>query len=254
MPEGRMLKKRISNSKTVGNLKSDSARLLYTWLIPHLDCKGRYSADPDLIKGHIFPKVKSMTPAKIQKLIIELAEVGLIIHYKASPDISNSKGDNVNNVRSNSETYLELVGFLKYQKIYEGREADSDIPDPKEDNVITHENSCETHKNSPISKVNKSKVKENTSLWTDDFEAFWGLYREPGEHVGNKQDAKDAFFALMRKGVAVSEIAKGTHGYLDFLKHKRLDDNFKQAKKHAATFLRKDRWREFIDFKYEAGL
>jgi len=237
MPEGRMLKKRISNSKTVGRLKSDSARLLYTWLIPHLDCKGRYSADPDLIKGHIFPKVKSMTPAKIEKLIVELSVAGLIIHY-----------------RSNGEAFLELIDFLKYQKIYEGREAESDIPEPKEDNVITHAASRVTHKNSPISKVKESKVKEKESLWTDDFEAFWGLYREPNEHVGNKQDAKDAFMALMRKGVKVSEIARGTHGYLDFLKQKRVSDNFNQAKKHAATFLRKDRWREFIEFKYEAEL
>jgi len=79
MPEGRMLKKRISDSKRLGALRSDSARLLYTWLLPHLDVEGRYSADPDLIKGHIFPKVKSMTLQKINKLLYELAEQGLII-------------------------------------------------------------------------------------------------------------------------------------------------------------------------------
>jgi len=100
MPEGRMIKKCISNSKSLGFLKSDSARLLYTWLIPHLDAEGRYSADPDLIKGHIFPKIKSMTISKIKKLINELAEARLIILYKA-----------------NDEVYLQLEKFHKYQKI-----------------------------------------------------------------------------------------------------------------------------------------
>lgn len=239
MPEGRMLKKRISNSKTLGSLKNDSARLFYTWLIPHLDCKGRYSADPDLIKGHIFPKVKSMTPQKIKKMIAELSNAGLIIHF-----------------HSDGEEFLELVGFLKYQKIYEGREAESDIPDFKQDNIITHENSCVTHKNSPISKVkeSKSKVKEKESLWNKSFEDFWKTYKEPKEHVGNKQEAKEAFFTLMRKGVELKDIARGTHGYLDMLKYKRVHEDFNQAKKHAVTFLRKDRWREFIDFKYEAEM
>ena len=66
MPEGRMIKRVISESKKLGHLKSDSARLLYTWLIPWLDVEGRHSADPEIIKGHIFPKIKSMTTKKIK--------------------------------------------------------------------------------------------------------------------------------------------------------------------------------------------
>jgi len=152
MPEGRMIKKCISNSKSLGFLKSDSARLLYTWLIPHLDAEGRYSADPDLIKGHIFPKIKSMTISKIKKLINELAEARLIILYRA-----------------NDEVYLQLEKFHKYQKIDKNREAKSKIPAPTEENIIssgiTHENSGVNQINSPISlsKVKESKVKKKCS-------------------------------------------------------------------------------------------
>jgi len=150
LPEGRMIKKCISNSKSLGFLKSDSARLLYTWLIPHLDAEGRYSADPDLIKGHIFPKVKSMTISKIKKLINELAEARLIILYKA-----------------NDEVYLQLEKFHKYQKIDKNREAKSKIPAPTEKNIInsgiTHENAGVNRINSPIIKVKESKVKEKCS-------------------------------------------------------------------------------------------
>jgi len=147
-----MIKKCISNSKSLGFLKSDSARLLYTWLIPHLDAEGRYSADPDLIKGHIFPKIKSMTISKIKKLINELAEARLIILYKA-----------------NDELYLQLEKFHKYQKIDKNREAKSKIPAPTEENIINsginHENSGLNQIKSPISlnKVKESKVKKKCS-------------------------------------------------------------------------------------------
>lgn len=54
MAEGRMLKKNISQSKKLALLKNDSARLLYTWILPHLDIEkdGQYLnfKRPDPIK------------------------------------------------------------------------------------------------------------------------------------------------------------------------------------------------------------
>ena len=81
MPEGRMIKRVISESKKLGRLPSDSSRLLYTWLIPWLDVEGRHSADPEIIKGHIFPKVRSMTIKKIERLLQELNDEKLIVLY-----------------------------------------------------------------------------------------------------------------------------------------------------------------------------
>jgi len=146
MPEGRMLKKVISESKKLGTLPSDSARLLYTWLIPWLDIEGRHSADPEIIKGHVFPKVKSMTTRKIERLVHELNEGRLIILYVCD-----------------GETYLQFKKTL--QKIDPTREAKSTILDPKKGRIIkpTHENSGVAQENSSISKVNESKVKEKTS-------------------------------------------------------------------------------------------
>lgn len=145
MPEGRMLKKRISDSKKLGKLKSDSARLLYTWILPHLDVEGRYSADPDLIKGHVFPKVKSMTYKKITNLLCELAEVGLIILYK-----------------HDGEFYLHLKNFHDYQKIDPNKEARSKIEAPNRgSSVLTLDNSRVALENSSTSKVKGSKVKRS---------------------------------------------------------------------------------------------
>jgi len=141
MPEGRMIKRVISESKKLGMLKSDSARLLYTWLIPWLDVEGRHSADPEIIKGHVFPKIKSMTTRKIKNLVLELNEARLIILYSA-----------------NNELYLQFKKTL--QKIQREREAPSTIPDPKKGEIIkpTHENSGVGHENSTQYKLNKLKV------------------------------------------------------------------------------------------------
>jgi len=126
MPEGRMLKKQISISKTLPELKSDSARLLYTWLIPHLDVEGRFSADPDVVKGHVVPRLK-MTKKKIWDYLQDMAEKGLIILYEADGDY-----------------YLEFTVFEKHQIIRKDREADSKIPSPKEGSIITPNNSWST--------------------------------------------------------------------------------------------------------------
>lgn len=113
MAEGRILKKCISESKKLAELKTDSARLLYTWLIPHLDSAGRYLADPEIIKGHIVPKLKTMTVSAIKQILNELADSGLICLYK-----------------SGDEIYLEFAKFKEYQK-YLDREARSKIPSPE---------------------------------------------------------------------------------------------------------------------------
>ena len=140
MAKGRMLKKEISVSKKLGALKSDSARLLYTWLIPWLDIEGRYTADPDILKGHLFPKIESMTKSKINKLLIELAKMGLIYLYK-----------------SDGEQYLQFTKFSEMQTLHKEREAKSEIPSPDD-------KTCElmiTHDLSPQVKLNIIKDKSN---------------------------------------------------------------------------------------------
>ena len=113
MAQARMLNKTISLSKKLAMLKSDSARLLYTWLIPHLDIQGRFYADVDIIKGNVVPKLK-MTTRKIAAYLNELAEVGLIKLYKAD-----------------GEFYLQLENFKHFQILREDREAPSKIPPPE---------------------------------------------------------------------------------------------------------------------------
>jgi len=243
MPEGRMLKKAISESKKLGALPSDSARLLYTWLIPWLDVEHRHSADPEIIKGHVFPKVKSMTIRKINKLLLELYNAKLIILYAFD-----------------GETYLQFKKSL--QKIDKTREAKSTIPPPNMGQLIqTQENSGVTHGNSTQlneSKVNESKVniKPEKSELDIEFEEFWKFYHtigNKGDDIGDKQEAKKAYKAL-RKKEPKGNIVKAANGYGEFLKHKDLKEGFAQKKMYASTFLRSKRWERFSTFKYTPSL
>ncbi len=108
-----MLKKLISTSRKLAALQTDSARLLWTWILPHADITGRFSAEPDVIKGYIVPRLKKMTPAKITNYLLDMAECELILLYKV-----------------NSDNYLEIVKFHKFQSLRADREASSEIPPP----------------------------------------------------------------------------------------------------------------------------
>ena len=115
MAEGRMLKKRISKSRKLAELKTDSARMLYFFIYPHLDIKGRFSGDSYIIKGHIVPYIKSWTTTKIETCLKDLARVKLILLYEVD-----------------GETFLECVRFADHQILRPEREAPSEIPDPPE--------------------------------------------------------------------------------------------------------------------------
>ena len=142
MAEGRMLKKKVSTSKKLMELKTDSARLLWTWLLPHLDVEGKFSADPDIVKGSVVPRLKHFTSAKVEEYLLDMAENGLIVIYEV-----------------NGDRYLKFNNFAENQTLRTDREAKSSIPDPG-DNIITPggptDNSDITP---PQDKISKDKIK-----------------------------------------------------------------------------------------------
>jgi len=104
-------------------------------------------------------------------------------------------------------------------------------------------------------RVEKNR-KENIE---DEFEEFWKAYREMGSekqkknYIGNKQEALKEYKSL-RKRETKETIVQAFNGYVDFLKYQRLVEHFEPKKKYVTTFLRSERWKEHIDFKYEPGL
>lgn len=111
MARGRMISKAISLDAKVNALSDDTARLLWTWLIPHLDSEGRMYGDAQAIKSIVFPR-RSISTAKVEKILQQLEEKKLIIRYSVD-----------------GNTYLSAPNFEKHQSgIRKDRESPSQIP------------------------------------------------------------------------------------------------------------------------------
>ncbi|MEW6097492.1 MAG: hypothetical protein AB1567_13385, partial [bacterium] len=152
MPEGRMLKKVISTSRKLAELKTDSARLLYTWLIPHLDIEGRFYGDEDIIKGSIVPRIKTFTSEKIKECLQDMVNTGLINWYEVDGD-----------------KYLQFTVFEKHQNLNRDREGKSQIPPPPIFSTlgVTPKNSGVTLENSGVTLENSGVTLENSLLSKD---------------------------------------------------------------------------------------
>ncbi len=114
MAEGRMLKRKITQSKKMAALKTDKARLLWLYLLPFTDVDGRIEADTEDIRENILRmQRKGYSVSTIQTCLEDLHDVGLITLYTVE-----------------SQQYLEYTKFGKEQKLRRDKEAESTIPDP----------------------------------------------------------------------------------------------------------------------------
>ena len=145
MAEGRMLKKNISNSRRLAELKTDSARMLWTWIIPYLDVEGRFYASPDMIKSTVVPRLKTFTEEKISECLNDMSRIGLITLYKSDGDL-----------------YLQFRKFNDFQKLRKDREG-KPLPSPDGAEIITPyqlpANSIPTPAQVKLSEVKLSEVK-----------------------------------------------------------------------------------------------
>lgn len=113
MPRGRFISREISLDEKVNALSDDTARLLFTWLIPHLDCEGRLHGDPTTVKSIVFPR-RTISVRKVEKYLEEIAKKGLILRYSVD-----------------GNDYLLAPHFEKHQVgLQKSKEAQSQIPPP----------------------------------------------------------------------------------------------------------------------------
>ena len=76
----RVIKESIRTSKGV-NALSDFQFRLWVYLITYVDDYGRGSADPELLKGFVFPRRKGVTERAIADALADLANSGMIRLY-----------------------------------------------------------------------------------------------------------------------------------------------------------------------------
>ena len=139
-----MLNEKISYDQKVSVLSLKS-KLLFTWMIPHLDVKGRFFGESSIIKGQVCPFVKELTLKNIEICLKEMRNSDLILLYEVS-----------------GHKYLEYKGFSKNQTITESRESPSEIPD------YTQTELTQDSSEAPI----EVKVKINTNINTKEIQTI----------------------------------------------------------------------------------
>lgn len=160
MATGRMIKKIISTSRKVANLKTTEARLLYTWIIPHLDIEGRFSAEPEIVKGYIVPRLKEFTITKIEEYLKDMAINNLIILYKI-----------------NEDSFLQLNNFFLHNKVRPEREALSNIlPPPTPVELQGNSYITPQQGKGEVEGKSKDKLSKDKLSVVFNFEKIWELY------------------------------------------------------------------------------
>jgi hypothetical protein len=119
MARGRMLNRKISVDKDMAIVESEVGPygvIVFTWLIAHLDREGRFSGDPEVIRGGVVPRLRGATSELVAKTLAVCDKIGLIDWYEADGD-----------------QYVSYPRFHRNQKgMRVSREPESDIPPPPE--------------------------------------------------------------------------------------------------------------------------
>lgn len=109
----RIVKESIRTSKTVNSMTDFQFRF-WVYLITYVDDYGRGSADPELIKGFVFPRRKGITEDTIKKTLAELATIGSIHLYDVE-----------------GESYFCFPNWSDHQRVQTKK---SKFPEPVENN------------------------------------------------------------------------------------------------------------------------
>lgn len=158
----RIIKESIRTSRTVNSMTDFQFRV-WLYLITYVDDYGRGSADPEIIKGFVFPRRRRITEADISKTLAELAGMGCICLYEVE-----------------GESYFYFPKWGEHQRIQTKK---SKFPEP----LSATAQPCSTvaHGESPP----QSNPNPNPNTQSEAFDAFWAAYPKK---VG-KQAARKAF-------------------------------------------------------------
>lgn len=120
----RIIKESIRTSRGVNALNDFQFRL-WLYLITYVDDFGRGSADPELLKGIVFPRRKGVTESQIKSALAELANTGMVVLYEYD-----------------GEPFFYFPNWSDHQRI---QTKHSKFPDPQESTVIHRESPLESN-------------------------------------------------------------------------------------------------------------
>lgn len=220
----RILKDSIRTSKSI-NALTDFQFRLWAYLITYVDDYGRGSAEPDILKGFVFPRRKSVTEANIQSALTEMACMGLIHLYEVDGD-----------------SYLCFPTWQKHQTV---RAAKSKFPAPDDScmQMQADESRCNQQKaDSHVFDIRNTIFDNRNTLHdqvreseTDGFDDFWSAYP--------RKVSKQTALKSWKSG----KLAKIADQIIADVKH-RCDTEWKgqsvQYIPHPSTYLNQRRWED----------
>ena len=160
----RIIKDSIRTSRTV-NAMTDFQFRVWVYLITYVDDYGRGSADPELIKGFVFPRRKRVSESDIEKTLAELAGMGCISLYDVD-----------------GESYFYFPNWGEHQRIQTKK---SKFPAPDCCNsrllTVTHggpppESESESKSNTPPTPPGGRRAPSLPKYQPDWFDRFWSIY------------------------------------------------------------------------------
>jgi hypothetical protein len=260
-----LLKRTIEKclSKKVNKLRKEKDGTLYVLSTENYQLSSRHKRRIKDSMGDFFePKYARFVPCpekfnkmatkkglvRISRLIIAIA---LERELKPEEVVHHIDGNENNDIPENLMLFANQKDHLQHQHgydikpIWDGRELESVAKKDITAAIQDAKNRIEENR------IEENRIEENRKKGDiqKEFTDFWEAYPVKLK----KEDAREAFKAL-RKKVDLATIIKAFNGYMDFLKDKRLKENFPQNPMYPATFLREERWKDYLDFQYKPSL
>lgn len=217
----RIIKDSIRTSKSINSMTDFQFRL-WTYLLTYVDDYGRGSADPELLKGFVFPRRKGVTEATIEKSLQELANIGSILLYDVD-----------------GESYFCFPNWADHQRIQTKK---SKFPAPS-DGIL--KKSTVSHgepppESNPIQSEYKSKSESESKSEKnahEDFDKFWSAYPRK---AGSKQKAFEAF---KKAGVSLDILLAAIENQKQSAQWSKDNGQFIP---HPTTWLNGKRWEDQV--------
>jgi len=207
-------------------LSSDTVRLLYTWMLSHLDINGNFYADPVMVNNLVFTRLGHSIKV-ISSALDELAEKGLIVRYQV-----------------NGERYLKYPDFFdKQPKLLPFREGVSEIPNLTESASLIESNIniIESNINGETTLTEKSlknNSRVNSELKKERHESFLLFYKAYPRKV-NRREALDRWNKANLPDISV--ILKAIE---DQKKSEQWMEEDGKYIPHPSTWINKERWND----------
>ena len=207
-------------------LSSDTVRLLYTWMLSHLDINGNFYADPIMVNNLVFTRLGHSIKI-ISSALDELAEKGLIVRYQV-----------------NGERYLKYPDFFdKQPKLLPFREGVSEIPDLTEGTPLIESNLNIIESNINVEttlteKSLKNNSRVNSELKKERQESFLLFYKAYPRKV-NKREAFDRWIKANLPDMEV--ILRAIE---DQKKSEQWMEEDGKYIPHPSTWINKERWND----------